>query len=792
MNPLSPWTYNSRHKGRSALLLGLVLLITAGVYIMVAMIWSVFIDSARLSYMSLSKFSLVTPLTNSGEVIAEIEANPYTSRVLPTKTIAINLPTMLPDETNSFPIFGLNDEDLPFLLETFNAALLDGRLPNKGANELLFSKEIASMLDVEVGDTFQMLSAEVYRGADSKLETTEMVVSGIVESDIYLGLASLEFLNNDPQYRNFPSRFLIAAQRGNQPDLDNYLKDQILGDEAEVQTLSLLNQQIWNEAIPGLALLAPAVLVVSLAFAQVVVVVYRIANLHRLPELGTLHAIGHDIKRLIRRLTAETASVTMSGWVIGIGAAWLILFVLNTTIFLPRGHNLSFLAWLPLSLVLPIPATVIGFTNLQIKRTFAQLDPVAVIEQKELSQEETHLKKKQLSESSHRPLNSVTYYRRHRRQAKLVIGIMGIMIFAITLIIFILGVSADAREPFIGYLRQISLVQSPGIGQQLDPTISAKIAAHPLVDRVIPVAPRFHMIGAWIPPFDSKEASPFAVYAADMAYLVELYRLELIEGHLPLPGSNEIVIPETLALNRDLSVGDTIGNPEQPAYPGAESLPTNFIIAGIFAKPSNPEEENWLGFVSLEFIENEDIVPIPENPSLLVVPKPGEKQNVDNWLMQEIAGYQALVLTYDLEISRVRQSAQNQIFSIVVIQAIIAIVAAVGMAVLNHIYITQRQAEFGLLNALGHKRSFLVGRVLLEYGSMTLIAWGLSAALMSVVILYLRFVVYEPIGLTFKLLKLTPWLYTLPIPVTVLLVAAITTARTFSKLDPIAIIERRS
>jgi putative ABC transport system permease protein len=699
---------------------------------------------------------------------------------------------MIPGETNSFRLFGLDNEDLPFLLDTFNATLIDGQLPNKGTNEFLLSKEIAAIMNVELGDTYEMLRAEVFNTSDPNPEATEMILVGILESDVRLGIVSLDFLNSHSQYRESPSRFLVSAHEGDQSALDDFLRDQIPGDKAAVQTLSLLNQRIWNEAIPGLALLAPAILIVTLAFAQVVVVVNRIANLQRLPEFGVLHATGHSIKALIRRLTAETATLTLAGWAAGIGIAWLFLIILNTTMFLPRGHNLSFLAWLPLVFVCPVPAAVVGFSNLQVKRTFSLLDPVAVIEQKELSQEKKNSNKNQLSESSHRPLNSFTYYRRHKRQAFLVIGIMGVMIFAVTLIIFILGVSADAREPLVGYLRQVNLVRSPGVIQQLDPAIAAQIKTHPSVERVIPVAPRFHIASAWIPPFDRAEASPFAVYAEDMIYLVELYGLDLKEGHLPHPGSNEIIISESLALNRNLAVGDVIGDADHPAYPGAEALPTTFVISGIFAKPSNPEEENWWGFISLEFIENEEIFPLPDSPALFVVPKPGQKQILDDWLRSEATGIDAKVLTYQQELARIRQSAQNQIFSIVVLQAIIAIVAALGIAVLNHIYIAQRQAEFGMLHALGYKRSYLVGRVLREYGSITSIAWILSAALTLLVMAYLRFGVYEPIGLSFNLLKLTPWLYTLPIPVVVLLVTAITTARTLSKLDPIEIIERRS
>ena len=57
--------------------------------------------------------------------------------------------------------------------------------------------------------------------------------------------------------------------------------------------------------------------------------------------------------------------------------------------------------------------------------------------------------------------------------------------------------------------------------------------------------------------------------------------------------------------------------------------------------------------------------------------------------------------------------------------------------------------------------------------------------------LILRYALYTSLGLTFNLFNITPWLYTLPIPIAVLVVTTATTAQTLSRLDPVAVIERR-
>ncbi len=792
MNPLSAWTFYRRHKRRAALLLSLISLVTAGLYLMGALVWGVFVEPARLSYIALSKFSVVIPESGSTPaVLAQIRANPDVARVIPTSAIVIQLPGMMSGESFQFELRGLTEEDMPYVLERCGATLKEGQLPAPGTNGLLLSEDVAAILGVKMGDNYDAVSSEVYAIIDTPLEPTSLEVVGILESDLRLAIVSLEFLNNHEMYRQFPARFLVVAQENREAAVDDFLRNKIQTRRTEVQTLSILNERIASEALPGIVLLIPPILIVAIAFSLVIVVVNRIANARRLPEFGILHATGLSRKWLIRRLTMETATLALVGWAVGIGLSWLVLTLLQAILFAPQGYDLSFVAWVPLVFVLPIPTTVVGFTFISVRRTFSRLDPVAVVERGQLSQEGERKRGRTASKSSPKPLASATFYKRHRRRAVLLISAMSLMIMAVVLFIFTLAVGADAQEPLLGYLSRVSIVRSPGVVQSLDPDVVAQVKAHPAVERVIPVAPRTHMLGANIPPFTGGEASPYAVYAEDMAYLVKLYDLELKEGHLPRPNTNEMVIPETLTQNRDIEVGDVIGDPDQPAYPGASSLPAEFVISGIFARPSAPEDENWLGFVSLEFLESHEVYPVPDVPPLIVVPKAGQKDALDDWLENELAGVDASVLTYRREVARVQQSAHSQMLTMALLQSVIAIVAAVSLAVLNYIFASQRQSEFGVLHALGHSRLQLVGRVLWETAFTTGTAWGLSAIVGLIGLLYLRFGVFAPLGLTFNLFNVTPWLYTLPIPAVVLAVTTSTTARTLSKLDPVSIIERR-
>jgi len=267
---------------------------------------------------------------------------------------------------------------------------------------------------------------------------------------------------------------------------------------------------------------------------------------------------------------------------------------------------------------------------------------------------------------------------------------------------------------------------------------------------------------------------------------MKLYGLELAEGHLPRPNTNDIVVPWTVAQNRHLKVGDVIGDRAQPIYPDAPALPSALVVSGIFA----PTENSWLSFSSLEFA-NAYRDTWRNNLALIVVPKVGQKATLDSWLEGQLAGARRTVLTYSNQLAWWQNAANSLVYTVSLMESIIALVAALALTGLNYLFVAQRQAEFGVLNALGFSRRQLVWRIVRESFFTTGIAWLAGLLGCAILLLYLQYGLYDPIGLKINFFNPAPWLYTLPIPVAVLAVSAITIGWLLSRLDPVSIIERR-
>jgi ABC-type lipoprotein release transport system permease subunit len=298
-------------------------------------------------------------------------------------------------------------------------------------------------------------------------------------------------------------------------------------------------------------------------------------------------------------------------------------------------------------------------------------------------------------------------------------------------------------------------------------------------------------LGILIPP--SSEEYRIAVYgvtAEDMSYLVTLYDLKIAEGHLPYPNTNEIVIPWVAAKNRSIQVGDVIGDPDHPIYPDAPTLPSELMVSGIFASARDSSENTWLSFMSQEFIDSyQDHWRAAL--SLIVVPKTEQKAAFDAWLENQIAGERYLAFTYGNQQALFQRQLNTLLFTFSLMESIIAVMAALALAGLNYIFVTQRKAEFGVLNALGFGRLQLVWRTVREAFFTTGLSWLASLLGCTVILIYLQYGLYAPVGLKLDFFNPIPWLYTLPVPMAVLAVSAGAVAWALSRLDPVAVIERR-
>jgi ABC-type antimicrobial peptide transport system permease subunit len=198
-----------------------------------------------------------------------------------------------------------------------------------------------------------------------------------------------------------------------------------------------------------------------------------------------------------------------------------------------------------------------------------------------------------------------------------------------------------------------------------------------------------------------------------------------------------------------------------------------------------------MGFASYEYLANHEFYST-RLETLLVVPTTGMKGELDDWLEKNVSSTQTNVRTYNTQNRELQEATRGTLLLFAGLESVIAIIAAIALAVLNYIFFAQRREEFGVLHAMGRSRVGLILRAAGETISAVTAAWLLGAVVCMIGLVLAQANIFGPKGVSLDFTNLAPWLFTLPIPIAVVIASAGVVAWLLSRLDPISIIERRS
>jgi ABC-type lipoprotein release transport system permease subunit len=801
MNPISPFTYFRRHKGQALLLLVLIASLTLGVFVMTG------VSLGSMGYIP-HQYALLTRVSrilagqalNSGTV-TQLRAHPDVAAVLPENGLTVSFPTWTTIESR--PVLGVTGDDLELVMETCDLRLKEGRLIEPRAAEVILSEGIVDALGLSIGDVIGHEIDEHYYPTIA----TELTLVGVLESvpseaelDVQLGLMSYEYLESHEAYQSRLFNLLIIPRLGRRAAANDFAAELIeeSGNSPSVRLVTFAGETELTHQIEtvmyGVYTFASGVAAVSAAL--VVGMVNRLSIWRRLPELGLLHAAGHEKRNLIRWLVLEIVTIAGIGWASGLLLSVAASILLNGTLASvgPRIIDLSSPA--PFLFTLPIPFTIIGWVIVSVRRVLNRLDAVAIIERGNLSTErrERSRSASTAARSSHNPLSSWTFCRRHRRRSLALLASTSLMVLGLSFPVFFIVMLLNWVWPVtFSYSSHASIISPPPTYQVVDPVVLAQIRSHPAVADVIPVK-SLNMVANIVTSVVHLQV--YGVRDQDLPMLLDVYGLYVGEGELVQPRSSQIVLTRALARNRGLSVGDAVGKPTHEL----DGIPTELTIVGLLDSTTPrltqrrgyriPPAPRWVGFVSYEFVEQHERYSAAPMHAL-VIPVEGREAELETWLEESIACPQVEVTTLDESYHLLQEDGQTLGLVLAVTESILAIVTAGALAILNHIFVAQRRDELGVLHAAGYGRAALIARTVRESVGISVAAWLIGAVCCLVLLLGTHTFIYVPRGMSLDLYNPWPWLFTLPIPLVTIAASAGAIAWALSRLDPVMVIERR-
>lgn len=377
--------------------------------------------------------------------------------------------------------------------------------------------------------------------------------------------------------------------------------------------------------------------------------------------------------------------------------------------------------------------------------------------------------------------NMFKYYLSNKRRGISLIFVMALTVFSIYFVTSLVqSIFSTVEYSNIACLNDFSFVYPVGGSSFLSDETVEKIQKDDSVKKAYPILLEYTVINNI---FGTTSGYVAFMDEADIGEIFDDYSLTVTEGRLPQENSYELIMHEDMLKNKGLSVGDTFGS----AVDEGEQIDGKYMITGAFSGDSYMA----FGTKSYRQKELEELGLDFQNTTfgLLVTPKT-DLDTMNNML--DTMGHDE---TAAMTLSYAKETLQENISSIKFLMFVIVIVIAVSISaavciVLETIY-NDRMEEFGILYAIGYKKSWLFRNIIAEIVVLVFISWILGLILSYGVLSLVAKSVFEPMGQMLSIVSIQSLLYTIIVMAVFVVVTILVTILKFAKKDLIAIIEMR-
>ena len=362
--------------------------------------------------------------------------------------------------------------------------------------------------------------------------------------------------------------------------------------------------------------------------------------------------------------------------------------------------------------------------------------------------------------------NMFKYYLSNKRRGISLIFVMALTVFSIYFVTSLVqSIFSTVEYSNIACLNDFSFVYSVGGSSFLQNETVEKIKNDDSVGNAYPILLEYTVINNI---FGTTSGYVAFMDEADIGEIFDDFSLTVTEGRLPEENSYELIMHEDMLKNKGLSVGDTFGS----AVDEGEQIDGKYMITGAFSGDSYMA----FGTKSYRQKELEELGLDFQNTTfgLLVTPKT-DLDTMNNML--DTMGHDE---TAAMTLSYAKETLQENISSIKFLMFVIVIV----------IY-NDRMEEFGILYAIGYKKSWLFKNIIAEIMALVFISWILGLILSYGVLSLVAKSVFEPMGQMLSIVSIQSLLYTIIVMAVFVVVTILVTILKFAKKDLIAIIEMR-
>ena len=376
--------------------------------------------------------------------------------------------------------------------------------------------------------------------------------------------------------------------------------------------------------------------------------------------------------------------------------------------------------------------------------------------------------------------NMFKYYLSNKRRGISLIFVMALTVFSIYFVTSLVqSIFSTVEYSNIACLNDFSFVYPVGGSSFLQNETVEKIKNDDSVENAYPILLEYTVINNI---FGTTSGYVAFMEEADIREIFD-FSLTVTEGRLPEENSYELIMQEDMLKNKGLSVGDTFGS----AVDDGEPIEGTYTITGAFSGNSYMA----FGTKSYKQKELEELGLDFKNTTFGLLVTPKADLDAMNTMLDTMSHDEAAAMTLLYAQKTLKDNVSSIKFLMFVIVIVIAVsISAAVCIVLETIY-NDRMEEFGILYAIGYKKSWLFRNIIAEIVVLVFISWILGLILSYGVLSLVAKSVFEPMGQMLSIVSIQSLLYTIIVMAVFVVVTILVTILKFAKKDLIAIIEMR-
>ena len=330
-----------------------------------------------------------------------------------------------------------------------------------------------------------------------------------------------------------------------------------------------------------------------------------------------------------------------------------------------------------------------------------------------------------------KPLSTVTYLKNNVKKVVpgfvcMALGVFLIYFFSIVLYSSLQGINQGC----LNMLEKATSLRA-NTKDPIPDKILSKIKGCSNVECIIPI---INDIGKfeYKSTFGQIMIDGFNVFEEDIPKVLKTFDMKLVEGKLPSPNSNELLIPLRIAKQNKIKIGDYIGkNPDLNVI-----LNKKYKVCGIIDGTASTMLTTNAGNAKREEVLKHSLIFSLKNKN-------------DKTINDELTSMKENKVTI-IDYKSVHDQMNEMLIAVnslrYTLNFIVIIVLCISIGNLNYILFLNRKDEFAILTAIGYKKRTIYKKLLKENIALNLLGFIVGIVFTIIAVELLNIVVFEPRG----------------------------------------------